>query len=146
MEIQKSNALKNALSPRICPSYRDDTFGYALSLPSQFIAMLARGECTIENVCGLLISNSCKNVLSLRIRPWYSDDTLAMHCPYQRTPFVQLRYFGYTLSLPKDSVVAKSIVNVRRADPEDETLYNWIFGCQGSTCCVMLINAFLQGI
>ena len=47
------------ISLRIRPSYSDDTFGFALTLPSQLLALAAHGECPIEHVCGLLISNSC---------------------------------------------------------------------------------------
>ena len=39
--------VKNGLSLRIRPSYSDDTFGYVLSLPSQFLALPAHGECNI---------------------------------------------------------------------------------------------------
>ena len=51
---------KNTFSLRIRPSYSDDSFGYTLSLPSQFLALSAHGpECHIEYVGELLISNSC---------------------------------------------------------------------------------------
>ena len=57
---------KNALSLRIRPSYIDGSFGYALSLPSQFLALSAHGpECHIEHVGGLLISNSRIQLLLL---------------------------------------------------------------------------------
>ena len=42
--------MKNALNLRIRPSYSDDSFGYTLSLPSQFLALSAHGpECHIEH-------------------------------------------------------------------------------------------------
>ena len=59
VEIKNANVLKNGLSLRIRPSYSDDTFGYTLSFPSQFLALSAHGECNKEHVCGLLIINSC---------------------------------------------------------------------------------------
>ena len=59
VEVKNAKVLKNALSLRIRLSHSDDSFGYTLSLPSQFLALSAHGpECRIEHVGGLLISNS----------------------------------------------------------------------------------------
>ena len=59
VEVKNAKVLKNALSLRIRLSYSGDSFGYALSLPSKFLALSAHGtECYIEHVGGLLISNS----------------------------------------------------------------------------------------
>ena len=66
MEVKNAKVLKNALSLRIRPSYSDDSFGYTLSLPSQFLALSAHGpEYHIEHVGGLLISNSRIKLLLL---------------------------------------------------------------------------------
>ena len=41
VEVKNAKVLKNSLSLRIHLSYSDDSFGYTLSLPSQFLALSA---------------------------------------------------------------------------------------------------------